>query len=69
MHRDWWPAPWSLAGGNPFIVKIFVNGLESGVLVLLDAAAAVRSPPGGAGAWLDRRLGRRPAGGRRACWR
>jgi NADH:ubiquinone oxidoreductase subunit 6 (subunit J) len=26
-----------LAGGNPFIVKIFVNGLESGVVVLLDA--------------------------------
>jgi len=26
------------AAGNPFIVKVFVNGLESGVLVLLDAA-------------------------------
>ncbi len=27
-----------LVGGNPFFVKIFANGLESGVLVLLDAA-------------------------------
>ena len=27
----------AVTGGNPFIVKVFVNGLESGVLVLLDA--------------------------------
>ncbi|MGZ4681536.1 MAG: hypothetical protein ACXV8G_03645 [Acidimicrobiales bacterium] len=27
-----------LVGGNPFFVKIFANGLESGVLVVLDAA-------------------------------
>jgi hypothetical protein len=27
----------AVAAGNPFVVKVFVNGLESGVLVLLDA--------------------------------
>ena len=27
----------AVCAGNPFIVKVFVNGLESGVLVLLDA--------------------------------
>ena len=27
----------AVGGGNPFVVKIFVNGLESGVLVVLDA--------------------------------
>ncbi|MEI7592318.1 MAG: hypothetical protein WCK41_03775 [Actinomycetes bacterium] len=35
----------ALAAGNPFIVKVFANGLESGVLVALDAvllALAVR---------------------------
>ena len=42
-----------LAGGNPYIVRIFVNGLESGVLVVLDAlllwVAAKRR-----GRWLTR---------------
>ncbi len=44
---------------NPFIVKAFVNGLESGIAVALYALlllVAVRSPaePGAAPGWIDR---------------
>jgi hypothetical protein len=51
----------AVAGGNPFIVKVFANGLESGVLVLLDALILTVGA-----AWRSRWLTRGSGGARLA---
>lgn len=38
-------AAWVLFAGNPFVVKMFVNGLESGISVVLYALLLVRFAP------------------------
>lgn len=48
---------WVLFTGNPFVVKMFVNGLESGISVLLYACLLCRYvalPPGGVAAATSR---------------
>jgi hypothetical protein len=50
-------AAWVLFAGNPFVVKMFVNGLESGISVLLYATLLCRFaalPRGGVGAATSR---------------
>jgi hypothetical protein len=47
-----------LVFANPFVVKVFVNGLESAVVVVVDAvllAIAVAGMPGAAVRWVDGR--------------